>query len=47
MICGFKMDDFSETKWNNKILIEFIKFRLEKGINLVNKSYKFFNYSQS
>ena len=47
MICGFRTNDFSEEKWNNKFLIEFIKFILSKGIFLGEKKFTFFDFSQS
>ncbi len=47
MICVFKLDDFNEGKWNNKFLIEFIKFILSKGYKMCEKDFKFFDYSQS
>ena len=47
MICVFKTNDFSEDRWNNKFLIEFIKFILSKGIFLGEKKYTFFDFSQS
>ena len=47
MICVFKTNDFSEDKWNNKFLIEFIKFILSKGLFLGEKQYTFFDFSQS
>ena len=47
MMCVFKMDDFSEDRWSNKILIEFIKFVLNKGVSIGSHSFNFFNYSQS
>ncbi len=47
MICVFKTNDFSEDKWNNKFLIEFIKFILSKGLYLGEKKYTFFDFSQS
>ena len=47
MISVFKPNDFSEEKWNNKFLIEFIKFILSKGIFLGEKKFTFFDFSQS
>ena len=47
MLCGLKMDNFEEGRWNNVFLMEYIKFILKKGINLSAKTFKFFNYSQS
>jgi hypothetical protein len=43
----FKMDDFQDAKWNNKILTEFIKIHLLRGIKLCLSNYEFFCYSQS
>ena len=47
MLCGFKMDNFEEGRWNNKFLIEYIKYILEEGIYIGEKNFKFFNFSQS
>ena len=47
MICVFKMDDFNEGRWNNKFLIEFIKFFLSRGISIDKRTYTFFDFSQS
>ena len=34
MLCVFKMDNFEEGKWNNKFLIEYIKYVMEQGFFL-------------
>ena len=47
MICVFKLDDFNEGRWNNKFLIEYIKFILSNGIILGINKYTFFDFSQS
>ena len=47
MICVFKMDDFNEGRWNNKFLIEFIKYFLSRGIFFDNRNFTFFDFSQS
>ena len=47
ILCGFKVDNFGEEKWNTDILVEYIKFILSKGFTIGDKKYKFFNYSQS
>ena len=47
MLCVFKMDNFEEGKWNNKFLIEYIKYVMEQGFFLGEKKFKFFNFSQS
>ena len=47
MLCSFKMEDFKEGRWNNQILIEYIKYIMCTGFNLGEKNYKFFNFSQS
>ena len=47
MLCTFKMDNLEEARWNNRILVEYIKFILCKGFNIGEKTFKFFNYSQS
>ena len=47
MLCSYKMEDFKEGRWNNQILIEYIKYIMNKGFNLGEKNYKFFNFSQS
>ena len=46
-LCTFKMDSLGEDKWNNDILVEYIKFILSKGFTIGDKKYRFFNYSQS
>ena len=47
MLCVFKMDNFEEGKWNNKFLIEYIKYVMDQGFFLGEKKFKFFNFSQS
>ena len=47
MLCTFKMDSMEEARWNNKCLIEYIKFIMSKGFNIGEKNFRFFNYSQS
>ena len=47
MLCSYKMEDFKEGRWNNQILIEYIKYIMYQGFNLGEKNYKFFNFSQS
>ena len=47
MLCGFKMDSLEEARWNNKFLMEYIKFILSKGFQIGEKTFSFFNYSQS
>ncbi len=47
MLCSYKIEDFKEGRWNNQILIEYIKYVMYLGFNLGEKSYKFFNFSQS
>ena len=47
MLCVFKMDNFEEGKWNNKFLIEYIKYVMNEGFFLGEKKFKFFNFSQS
>ena len=47
ILCGFKVDNFGDEKWNSDILVEYIKFILSKGFTIGDKKYKFFNYSQS
>ena len=47
MLCTFKMDSLEEARWNNKFLMEYIKFILSRGFNIGEKNFKFFNYSQS
>ena len=47
MLCVFKMDNFEEGKWNNKFLIEYIKYVMEKGFYIGEKKFRFFNFSQS
>jgi len=43
----FKMDDFQDARWNNRFLMEYIKIYLLNGIQIGNKNYLFFCYSQS
>ena len=31
MLCTFKMDSLEESRWNNKLLIEYIKFIMSRG----------------
>ena len=47
MLCVFKMDNFEEGKWNNKFLIEYIKYVMGRGFYLGEKNFRFFNFSQS
>ena len=47
MLCSYKMEDFKEGRWNNQILIEYIKHVMRMGFSLGEKKYKFFNFSQS
>ncbi len=47
MLCAFKMDSLEEARWDNKFLIEYIKFILFKGFKIGEKRFSFFNYSQS
>ena len=47
MLCTFKMDNLEEARWNNRFLMEYIKFIMSKGFNIGEKTFKFFNYSQS
>ena len=47
MLCTFKMDNLKEDRWNNDILVEYIKFILFKGFIIGDKTFRFFNYSQS
>ena len=47
ILCTFKMDSLEEARWNNKFLMEYIKFILSKGFNIGEKNFRFFNYSQS
>ena len=47
MLCGFKMDNFEEGRWNNKFLIEYIKHIMNNGFFIGEKNFKFFNFSQS
>ena len=47
IVCKFQNDDFDDGKWNNIILIEFIKQFLYFGIILDEKIYSFFNYTNS
>jgi RNA-dependent RNA polymerase len=41
------MDNLEEARWNNKFLMEYIKFILSKGFYIGEKNFRFFNYSQS
>jgi len=47
MLCTFKMDSLEEARWNNSLLIEYIKFIMSRGFYIGVKKFKFFNYSQS
>ena len=47
VLCAFKMDNFEEGKWNNKFLIEYIKYVMYNGFFLGEKKFTFFNFSQS
>ena len=47
MLCSYKMDDYKEGRWNNQILIEYIKYIMSVGFSLGEKKYRFFNFSQS
>ena len=47
VLCVFKMDNFEEGKWNNKFLIEYIKYVMYEGFYLGEKKFRFFNFSQS
>ena len=47
MLCGLKMDNFEEGRWNNKFLIEYIKFIMSNGFYIGEQNFKFFNFSQS
>ena len=47
MLCGFKMDSLEEARWNNKFLMEYIKFIMSTGFMIGEKRFRFFNYSQS
>ena len=47
ILCTFKMDSLEEARWNNKFLMEYIKFILSKGFYIGEKNFRFFNYSQS
>ena len=47
MLCTFKMDSLGEDRWNNDILVEYIKFILSEGFTIGEKKFRFFNYSQS
>ena len=47
ILCVFKMDNFEEGNWNNKFLIEYIKYIMSEGFYLGEKKFKFFNFSQS
>ena len=46
-LCNFKMDSMGSDRWDNDILVEFMKFILSKGFIIDGKNYKFLNYSQS
>ena len=39
MLCVFKMDNFEEGKWNNKFLIEYIKYVMDQGFFLGEKKF--------
>ena len=43
ILCGFKVDNFGDEKWNSDILVEYIKFILSKGFTIGDKKYKFYN----
>ena len=47
MLCTFKMDSLEESRWNNKLLIEYIKSIMSRGFFIGSKNFRFFNYSQS
>ena len=47
MLCSYKMEDFKEGRWNNQIMIEYMKYIMYLGFNLGEKNYRFFNFSQS
>ena len=47
MLCSYKMDDYKEGRWNNQILMEYIKYIMSVGFNLGEKNFRFFNFSQS
>ena len=47
MLCGFKMDSLEEARWNNRFLMEYMKFIMSRGFKIGNRIFKFFNYSQS
>ena len=47
MLCTFKMDSLEEARWNNNCLIEYIKFIMSNGFKIGEKTFRFFNYSQS
>ena len=47
MLCSYKMEDFKEGRWNNQILIEYIKYIMSMGFDIGEKNFKFFNFSQS
>ena len=46
-LCNFKMDSMGSDRWDNDILVEYMKYILLKGFTIGNKNYRFFNYSQS
>ena len=46
-LCNFKMDSMGSDRWDNDILVEFMKFILSKGFTIDGKNYSFLNYSQS
>ena len=46
-LCNFKMDNMGSDRWDNDILVEFMKFILSKGFTIAYKNFRFFNYSQS
>ena len=43
----FKMDNFEDARFNNVLLVEYIKFYLINGIKIHEKKFDFYNYSQS
>lgn len=47
MICVLKMDNFEEGRWNNRILLEYLKYVLMNGIILASQNFTFFDFSQS
>ena len=47
MLCSYKMDDYKEGRWNNQVLIEYIKYIMSIGFKIGEKKYRFFNFSQS